>query len=206
MQKGKFIVLEGIDACGKDTQQELLREHFPNFIFVNVLDSKKSWTRKLREVMFASEYKWPTMSEILMFYADKHEMMKDIGEAIESGKNVMVNRWELSQYAYQIYGKQREDLREITDILTKNLEQKHKPDLYIYFDISISESQKRIAIRNGADYTKQDYFESQKKDFFERVIVGYKTEIQKWPNVIINAEQTKEKVFEDVLKAVKEIL
>ena len=37
-KKGKFIVLEGIDGCGKDTQQDLLQKYF---VDNNTLDLTK---------------------------------------------------------------------------------------------------------------------------------------------------------------------
>ncbi len=206
MKKGKFIVLEGIDSCGKDTQQDLLKEHFPDFVYIRVLDESKEKTRKIREVIFNKDFRYETESEIYLFYADRFEMIKEIGEAIESGKNVICNRFELSQYAYQVYGKQREDLRELSDFLSTRLQKDYKPDLQILFDITPEESQRRKFTRTNTTGKFEDYYDNAKKDFMERVIIGYKTEIKKFNHVIINGEQSKEKVFEDTLKAIEEII
>jgi thymidylate kinase len=50
-QRGKFIVLEGIDASGKDTQEKLLKEHFPDFVFFHYLNKKKKHTQTKREIV-----------------------------------------------------------------------------------------------------------------------------------------------------------
>ena len=203
---GKFIVLEGIDGCGKDTQQDLLQKHFPDFVYIRVLDENKEKSKRIRDVIFNKDFKYETESEIMMFYADRFEMMKEISENLEAGKNVICNRFELSQYAYQIYGKQREDLRELSDFLTKEIQKKYKPDLYILFDISVEESEKRRISRSQKASEKDNYYDEAKKEFFKRVILGYKTEIQNFNHVLINAEQSKEAVFAETLKVVESVI
>ena len=203
MKKGKFIVLEGIDGCGKDTQQKLLREKFSDFVYFHVLDEHKKHTNTLRDAMFNSGVRWTTLSEMLMFWADKFEMIQQIKKCVDEGKNVVMNRWELSNLAYQIWGKQNKDLEEFARFMQQKLDSTLKPDLYIFYDISVDESSRRKAARNGLGYDRTDYYEDQKRDFFERVIAGYKTEIQKYSYAIINGEQSKEKVFEDTVRAIK---
>lgn len=211
---GKFIVLEGIDGCGKDTQQKMLEsfvssddgEGLGEFVFFHVLDEDKKHTNALRDAMFNSGIRWSTMSEMLMFWADKFETILLIKKAVEEGKNVVMNRWELSNLAYQIYGKGAKEHEEFARLMQEKLDATLRPDLYVLFDVSVQESGRRMALRKGEGYDRDDYYESQKKDFFERVILGYKTEIQKYNYVIINGEQPKEKVFEDTLKEIKAIL
>lgn len=208
-KKGKFIVLEGIDNCGKDTQQDLLQKYFSDFVFVKVLDEHKEKSKKLRETIFNKDFKFIDKAEIYLFYADKEEMMGEIKKALDSGKNVICNRFELSQYAYQIYGKQKPEYLELTNYLTKSLQEidavNYYPDLYILFDISPTESQKRKHARTNETGKFEDYYDNAKADFFERVINGYKTEIQNFSHVIIKGENTKEKVFEETLLEIKKL-
>lgn len=206
MNKGKFIVLEGIDSCGKDTQQDMLQKHFPDFVYVRVLDEHKPKTKKLRDTIFNKDFRYEDKAEMLMFWADKVEMMKEIKEALDSGKNVICNRFELSHYAYQIYGKGHEELRAFSDFISHDIQKDYRPDMYILFDISPEESQRRKFQRTSATGKFEDYYDNAKKDFMERVISGYKTEITKYNHVIINGEQTREDVFSDVLKAIQTII
>lgn len=209
-KKGKFIVLEGIDGCGKDTQQDLLQKYFDEqnipFCSIRVLDENDEKQSRLRNVIFNKDFRFDTNAEIFLFWADKLEMVKKIKETIESGKNVLVNRWELSQFAYQVYGKEREDLREISEKVSAFVEKDVKPDLYILFDISPKESQKRKHTRTLETGKFEDYFDNAKADFFERVINGYKTEIKKYNHVIINGEQTREQVFAETLQAIQKLI
>jgi dTMP kinase len=215
MKKAKFIVLEGIDSCGKDTQAERLQEFFRQrenfekygeFEFVQVLDEKTQKGKSMRGVVFNKDFKWETEAECFLFWADKMEIVKKIEIAIGSGKNIIANRWELSQYAYQIHGKQREDLRGISEYMTTFIEKNVRPDLYILFDISVEESQKRKHARTQMTGKFEDYYDNAKAEFTSRVVNGYKREIQKYNHVIINGEQSKEKVFEDTLQEINKIL
>lgn len=216
MQKvnGKFIVLEGIDGCGKDTQQKLL-ENFVSenkslgeFVFVHVLNENKNHTNNLRTALFKSNFKWNTMSEMLMFWADKFETILEIQKNIQEGKNVIMNRWELSNLAYQIYAKGKKEYEEFARLMQKKLDDILKPDLHILFDISVSESSKRRALRTGQEggNVTDNYYDQEKKDFFEKVILGYKKEIQNYNHIIIDGEQSKEKVFQDTLEAIQKTL
>lgn len=210
MSRGKFIVLEGIDSCGKDTQQDMLQKYFEEqgipFVSIRVLDETDKKQSRLREVVFNKDFRFDTNAEIFLFWGDKFEMLAKIKEAVEAGKNVLVNRWELSQFAYQVYGKEREDLRDISEKVGEFLQKDLKPDLNILFDITPEESQRRKFVRTQSTGKFEDYYDNAKKDFIERVIKGYKAEIQKLPHVIVNGEQSKEKVFEDTLDAIKKII
>jgi dTMP kinase len=206
MKRGKFIVLEGIDCCGKDTQQEMLKQKFCDFVFIGSIDETREWNKSLRKTIFESNHKWTNIAEMLLLWADKFELIDEINNYLKQGVNVIKNRWEVSNLAYQIYGKQREDLREFAEMMLAKLDENLKPDLYILFGISTEESEKRKQERSKENGKFEDYYDNAKKDFFERVIAGYKTEIQKYNHVIINGEQSKEKVFEDTVKAIEKIL
>ncbi len=206
VKKGKFIVFEGIDASGKDTQQDLfqkyLAEKSQDFIFVKHLSENKKHTLNLRNAMFNSDFKWNTISEMMLFWADKFELKMEIQKYLNQGKNVIVNRWELSNMAYQIYGKERFDLEDFARNTLAKLDENLKPDLYIYFDISAEESIKRREKRLGEDYKRDDYYEKEKKDFFDKVIAGYKIEMQKYNHKIINANRSREIIFDEVLDTI----
>jgi dTMP kinase len=212
MSRGKFIVLEGIDGCGKDTQADFLVKYFrennlqENFIFVQAIDEKTEKGKMLREIIFNKNFKWTTIPEMLLFWADKFELVLGIEKSLNEGKNVVANRWELSNLAYQIFGKQREDLRGFAELMRDKLEVDVKPDLCILFDISPEESQRRKHTRTEEVGKFEDYYDNATADFMERVRFGYKVEIQKYVHVIINGEQSKEKVFEDTVRAIETIL
>jgi thymidylate kinase len=156
--------------------------------------------------MFNSNYRWQSLPEMMMFWADKFEIVYEIQKLLESGRNVVVNRWEVSNLAYQIWGKEKEEMRGWAEYMREKLDRIAKPDLYLYFDVTVEESGKRMSARKGTGYDRDDYYESEKKDFFLRVIEGYKKELLKYNHTIINGMQTREKVFQDTLKSIKTII
>lgn len=159
---GKFVVLEGIDGSGKDTQVGLLKQFFASegekemeegekvyswnnqeFVFVQVLDEDFPETSELRQVLFGKGKRFVTWAEIFIFWADKFQMLyKHILPNLEKGRTVIVNRWEVSQMAYQVHGKQNESLREISLQMRNKLDEVTTPDLHIFLDVSIEESKK----------------------------------------------------------------
>ena len=56
-KKGKFIVLEGIDGCGKDTQIDLFKKYLEEnnlqdkFYFTRLPGGTSDWTQKIRSLM-----------------------------------------------------------------------------------------------------------------------------------------------------------
>jgi len=205
--RGKFIVLEGIDGSGKDTQEKLLKKEFSDFVYFHVLDEEKAHTNNLRIAMFKSSYKWQTLPEMLLFWADKFEAAQEMKKLVEAGKNVICNRWEASNLAYQLHGKGSNEESFIRMMQTK-LDEVLKPDLYILFDISSDESSKRRSMRSAQEggNSTDNYYDQSKKDFFDRVILGYKQELKNYNHVVINGEQSREKVFEDTLSAINNVL
>jgi dTMP kinase len=219
---GKFVVLEGIDGSGKDTQVELLKQFFASegkkvveegeelyswnnreFVFVQVLDENFPETSELRQVLFGKGKRFVTWAEIFIFWADKFQMLyKHILPNLEKGRIVVANRWEISQMAYQVHGKQNESLREISLQMRSRLDQIATPDLHILLDVSIEESKKRMEARAAAA-GNHNFFDDSKKEFFERVSTGYLEELKQYSYQVVDANQTKNKVYLDLLNILK---
>ncbi len=106
-QRGKFIVLEGADYCGKDTQLGMLA----GYLFSKDDRTFPSLTRepfgvlrpKIREILKNSRDINQTSSELAdLFIADRrdhlfHAILPDIGK----GRIVLCSRYQLSTCAYQ---------------------------------------------------------------------------------------------------------
>ncbi len=124
-----FIVFEGIDGCGKDTQIELLKKdyEFKHFkyptrkfsILREYLDGKISLDRK---------------SSFLLFLADIADEQKKLAEA----ELAFVDRYVYSTIAYELdeFGFEK-SVKMVEDIGFL------KPDLVILLDISAKTAQKR---------------------------------------------------------------
>ncbi len=190
--KAKVIAIEGVDGSGKSTQIELLKKALSEdkFIFLKEPGSTDVGLG-LRKIILENNLDLKT--EIMLFYSARNELiLKEILPALKSGVNIIIDRFELSTLAYQIYGNKREDLREFLNFLSKNIVPEKLIDKYYFFDLSPEEAKKRINLRNE----KENRFDEQDYEFFNLVREGYKKEIKKFNHKIIDAS----KEIEDVKK------
>ena len=194
MKKGKIFVIEGVDGAGKTTQIELLKKEFPDFVFLKEPGSTKSG-QDIRKLILENEL--DSKTELMLFYSARNELILNIIlPLIKEGKNVIIDRFELSSYAYQIYGNQREDLKEFIDLLSKNIVPENFIDKYIFLDLDVKISKEREAKRDE----KSSRFDKQGVEYFNRVREGYKKEIQRFPHKIIDASKSIEEIFEEIKK------
>ena len=146
--KGKFIVLEGIDGCGKTTQIKELSEWLPKSGLINknatLIKTREPGGsilgREIRDMILHNDKANPpsNLTELLLYYADRAEhISKIILPALKDGNWIISDRFSGSTLAYQGYG------REISIDIIKKLEnivcQNIKPDLTIFLEISPEE-------------------------------------------------------------------
>ena len=190
--KGKFIVIEGIDGCGKTTQIDALSKWLPKSGLINK-DSKLITTRepggsllgkKLRELILDNNEsnKPSSLAELLLYSADRAEhVSKIIAPALKNNDWVISDRFSDSTLAYQGYG------RNINLEIIKNIEsivcQGEYPDLTFFLEISPEES---ILRRKNQI---PDRIESEGIKFLEKVNEGFRliAKEKKWK--VISASQ-----------------
>ena len=175
--EGKFIVLEGIDGCGKTTQINELSKWLPksglikkNTTLIKTREpGGSSLGREIREMILNTNKSNPPsiLTELLLYSADRAEhISKIILPALERGNWVISDRFSGSTLAYQGYG------REINIDIIKKLEnivcQNISPDLTFFLDISPEESIVRRKNKIA------DRIESEGLEFLKKVNNGFK--------------------------------
>ena len=191
--KGKFIVIEGIDGCGKTTQIDELSKWLPNSGLLNK-GSKLITTRepggsflgkKLRRLILDNneKNKPSSLAELLLYSADRAEhVSKIISPALNNDDWVISDRFSDSTMAYQGYG------RNINLKIIKNIEsivcQGEYPDLTFFLEISPEESMLRR--KNEIP----DRIESEGIKFLEKVNDGFKVIAKEKNWKIISASQS----------------
>lgn len=194
-------MIEGIDGAGKDTQEELLKGFLPEDTVYTREPRGTAIGEALREIIVTKEV--DPISEILLFYAARRELMnRVIIPALKEGKTVVSNRNELATYAYQVHGREREDLLPLVTTLSKDVLGDIKPDFCLYYDIPVSVKKERISGRPD----QLDSFDQLAEDFFERARAGYKKHIVKYPYAIIDASGTIKEVHEKTREVLQEFL
>tara|TARA_Y100001968_G_scaffold242541_1_gene226220 strand:- start:8334 stop:8963 length:630 start_codon:yes stop_codon:yes gene_type:complete len=199
--KGKFIVIEGIDGCGKTTQINNLYDWLPTSGLMKI-NSKLIKTRepggtpfgeKLRDIILLNDKKNPpsNLTELLLYAADRAEhVSKIISPALRKNNWVISDRFTDSTMAYQGYG------RNLNKKIIRQLElivcQGEKPDITFFLDISPEESILRRKNR------VPDRIEAEGISFLKHVNLGFK-EIAKAKNwEIISADQDVESISNQI--------
>ena len=148
MNKGKFIVFEGIEASGKSTQMNLLTEKLikKEIKIVDTSEPTNSLIGKLiREAYLSGISQIDHLSLAKLFAADRsNHVYGFIRPTLNNAINVISDRYMLSSLAYQI--KENEVSKDTVMSLNCNI---IKPDLTIYIDITPEISIERINKRSN---------------------------------------------------------
>ena len=150
--RGRFIVLEGIDGCGKTTQLEALREWLPGSGLISpgagvVVSREPGGTalgQALRELLLHSpgEAAPVPRAELLLYAADRAQHVERVlRPALERGDWVLCDRFTGSTAAYQGYGRGLDLglIGAVECLATGGLQ----ADLTLWLDVSLAESIRR---------------------------------------------------------------
>jgi len=202
-QKGKFIVLEGGDGLGKDTQLQLLREHFgeKGFLYTHEPGGTRLGDR-IRELVTRKDEGDVCMeAELLLFSASRAQHVRElIRPSVESGTHVICSRFSLSTIAYQLYGRGRLHYLDAFFHIDQFVVGNTKPNLYILLDAASAvglERQSRLGF-------EKDRIESEEAGFRERVCAGYRAVLPAPPyGIVIHADRAREEVGAELISIVE---
>lgn len=199
MPKGKFIVLEGPDRCGKSTQAKLLVNYLLEQGKDVLLTREPGGTptaEKIRQIVLEPKVNITPMAELLLYEASRAQHTQEkIIPALEAGKIVICERYTMSTCAYQGYGRGI-DLK-IIDTLNKIATLNIVPDLTLVFLMS-----DKYFIERG-EYLFSDRLEQEDKAFRQKMREGYLEMLQCTKNAyLIDAD----KDISDVQFQVRQLL
>ena len=198
MKKGLFIVFEGIDGCGKSTQTSRTKEWLEINGYqceITQEPTESSIGKFIRNSIRGKSCEYSSLTQILLFSADRMDHVDWIKSKIESGICVLCDRFIDSTYAYQIDTKEQ---RRIYSVIEEVILEVVNPILTIFLDIPVVDALDRIQSRDVSDC-----FE--KKDFLEKVAARYAQKIDANPDryTVISSLKSVESVFEQIKKTIK---
>ena len=206
--EGLFISFEGIDGAGKSTHIDGLAQAFGAQGRAVTLTREPGGTplaEKLRAMVLNDPMDAMTEA-LLVFAARRDHLLTVIEPALARGEVVLCDRFTDATFAYQGAGRGfnqqmlmiLEHWVQAVPSLGENFIR--QPDLTVWFDLPAEVAAQRLA---GARVP--DKFESQSAEFFKRVSSGYLARMSGEPERFarINAENTREAVWLDVLAAIK---
>lgn len=201
---GSLVTIEGIDKSGKTTVLNELKQQFPNAVFTKEPNDNEWTGAEVRDVLegrsSASEF-----ATFAMFLADHLNHIETvIGPELSDGNLVVCDRYIDSRYAYQQVS--LEDTVESDDSLdwVQSLHEGEytstiKPDLTILLDISVEESMRRKGDDPAERFEKKEFL-TKVRDNYRRLSVE---ESERF--VVIDAEQSKERVKTEVTESIKNL-
>ncbi len=200
MEKGKFIIIEGIDGCGGETQTNLLSDFFINQGKQIEKLTYPQYDKPIGQLIHNFLYEKYDLSpevQALIYFSEFVKDKEKIEEDIQKGKILISDRYFTSTLVYQgLRGVALEKL-----ISLSNLFNISKPDLCIYLRISPETSKKRKS------QEKQGNLDRNEKDLeFLKNLVNMYDKIAKdnlfckWK--IINGEQSIEEVYDQIIKLI----
>tara|TARA_Y100001968_G_scaffold136078_1_gene124100 strand:- start:1606 stop:2250 length:645 start_codon:yes stop_codon:yes gene_type:complete len=204
--KGRFLVLEGIDGCGKTSQINHLANWLPKSGLMPK-DSRLHITREpggtelgvlLRNLLLNDSKKnSPTpLTELFLYAADRAQhISQKILPAIQKGDWIVSDRFSGSTIAYQGFGRNlnMSIINQLEEIALQGL----YPDITIWLDVGIEES-----IKRRKEFSN-DRIEAEGKEFLTRVASGFSqlAEDRNW--IRIDANNHLKKINMDIEAVVK---
>jgi dTMP kinase len=194
----RFIVFEGIEGAGKTTQVRLLSAWLDAQGVEHVTAREPGGTavgEGIRALLLEQrELDVPAETELLLMLAARAAFVRDVVRpALDAGKCVIADRFALSTFAYQGFGRglPLEDVRALNAFATGGLE----PDLYVVLDVPAAEG----AARQRAEGAELDRIESEGEVFLDRVRQGYCTLAEASPHIeLINARVEAESLHQQI--------
>ena len=217
-KQGLFISFEGIDGAGKSTHIDALVAAFKaHYGDSNVVQTREPGgtplAEKLRQLILNDAMDALTES-FLVFAARRDHLNHVIEPALARGDVVLCDRFTDATFAYQGGGRgfdlkilsyleqTTQQIRRLETDLSLNIDitSIRQPNLTIWFDLPPEIAAERLA---GARVP--DKFEAQPVEFFRQVAAGYQKRMDDNPARFakINANQSREAVWADVLQAVE---
>ena len=198
MKTGRLIALEGLDGCGKSTQQERIAGALRADGYTVVATREPTdgpWGRRIRAMACGAAAVAPE-EELRWFVEDRGRHVVDtIEPALRAGSIVLTDRYTLSSVAYQ--GARGLDWR---GILEEGEARFPVPDLVLLFDVTAEVGLERVAVRGGP---REERFES--RQYLEKVAAIFAA-IDRPYIERIDANREPDAITEDALRAIRATL
>lgn len=206
MQRGKFIVFEGIDGSGKSTQVKLLTEGLKaegKSVYQTFEPTNSPIGSVVRNILYGRiDADEKTMAAL--YLADRLDHIQNdtngMLKQLEVGKHVISDRYYFSSYAYHVPHVSLDWVIDANSICAELL----RPDLIIFIDISTEISLERLT-KGRASLDKYENFER-----ISTVRKNYFAAMKRFEGieniVIVNGNQSMEAVTNDIWDLVSAIL
>ena len=205
--RGLFLSMEGVDGCGKSTQQQALVAEMQRLGWEIVLTREpggEEIAEKIRQLILdPGNTGMQDVTEAYLYAASRAQNARmRILPALERGEMVICDRYVDSSIAYQGGGRQlgMDRIRELNAWATENC----MPDLTVYLRMEPHE-----ALARRLSTSVPDRLEREQDSFFQRTFEAYEKLYDGrdgWRVVRVNAANSIEAVTQEMLMRVRQRL
>lgn len=176
VKKAPFIVIDGLDGCGKGTQIKLLSEKATSAGHAYTL-TREPGGAKLSEAireLFKSDLgaKASALTQFLMMWASRRNYLEEVvWPSLEDNIPVFSDRGDSSTLAYQVFAKDAPELEKefwrLRDLVFDGI----APTCYIFLDVPPATARRRVISDDTRD--ELSHFDSKPLEFYDRVNDGF---------------------------------
>jgi len=205
---GSFLLsFEGIEGAGKSTQLLKLKSFLEEKNFRVLILREPGGTpfgEKLRSAILNTQTPIHPLAEVYLFTASRAQLLDEVTLKELNVPNTVIiyDRYIDSTLAYQGMGRNLgvKTILEIHQNFPLNL----VPHLTFYLKISLDTSIERQEKRNQ----DRDYFESQGRDFYQKLIDGYDIAAELFPGriLVLDGEKDESQVSDDIIGHVNQLI
>ena len=164
-----LVVFEGAEGVGKSTQVRRLCEYLDEAGIPYAALREPGGTplgEEIRRLLLDPSYDVVPRAEALLFMAARAQLVRRIWHERQLGRLVLLDRFFLSTYAYQVAGRglSEEDIGVVNEFATGGL----KPDVTLLLTSTVAEGLARVDSRGP-----RDRMESAGEEFHERVTEAF---------------------------------
>ncbi|MDO4889669.1 MAG: dTMP kinase [Candidatus Saccharibacteria bacterium] len=200
---GRYIVIEGQDATGKDTQAKLLVEYLKSkgekvvTYSESGTSSENEFVKTIAKLNYGSDQNLEPRTHALLYLINRYEQWKKIAEpALSRGETVITTRNWFSTLIYTGYasGVSRSLITKLhKEVMPENY---FHPDNIVIFTISPEEQVKRLGTQERA----AEFWKSKGGEFQQKLNAGYLQVAKDFNVPTLDASGTIEEIQADLRK------
>jgi dTMP kinase len=151
--RGRLVVFEGGEGAGKSTQLQRLASRLTEAGIAHRVFREPGGTPvgdRIRDILLHSDAPLAPSAEAALFIASRAQLVATaVKPALDAGTHVLLDRFLLSTYAYQIHGRglPEGEVRAANRLATDGV----IPDLTVLFHVSPADGLERASARGAAD-------------------------------------------------------
>lgn len=197
MDRGLFVVVEGVEGAGKSTQAALLSRWMQEIGIPHVLAREPGGTavgEAIRGIVLnKGELVMPPETELFLILGARAAFVREVVEpCLRRGQLVLADRFDFSTFAYQGYGRGLDlaEVRRANALATGGL----RPDLVLVLDLP-----ETLGLLRKKGEGEADRIEREGAPFLRRVREGYLALAREEPGVrLLNADESPENLQAEI--------